>query len=174
MTNKHKRRQLFIDRPVQVVLLFRALLYWAVCLMAQLLLVFFFAMVTSSEEDFFANGPQLWWHLQLLLLSSAVILPVILLDLLKLSHRWVGPVFRLRKCLHALSRREPVPPIRFRNGDFWQDLAGDINAVAAELNRQRAASPKDEELVAIGTAHATSALEALRGPEAEPASAAAI
>jgi hypothetical protein len=174
MNRKHQRRQIFIDRPIQVALLFRAVQYWAVCLIAQLMLVFFFAIVSMSADEFYANGPQLWWHLQLSVLASAVILPVMLLDLLKLSHRWVGPVFRLRKCLHALSRRESVPPLRFRDGDFWQELAGDLNAVATELHRQREPSPEDEDSVAIGSPQAKSSLEALRGSDSKPASAAAI
>lgn len=172
MTHNHQRRQLFIDRPVQVTLLLRALLYWAVCLMAQLLMVFFFAMVSSSADDFLANGPQLWWHLQLSVIASLVLLPVILLDLLKLSHRWVGPISRLRTTLKALSRGEPVPPVRFREKDFWQDLAGDLNVVAVELHRQSAASPEESE--GIGQPSATNSLEALSGPESEPVSSAAI
>ena len=172
MTQKLQRRQLFIDRPVQVALLLRALLYWAVCLMSQLLMVFFFAIVTSSADDFLANGPQLWWHLQLSVVASTVLLPVILLDLLKLSHHWVGPISRLRTTLKALSRGEPVSPIRFRDKDFWQDLAGDVNVVAAELKRQSAPSPEESE--GIEQPHATSALEPVPGPKAEPVSAAAI
>jgi hypothetical protein len=172
MTHNHQRRHLFIDRPLQVALLFRALLYWAVCLMAQLLMVFFFAIVSSSSDDFLANGPQLWFHLQLSVVASLVLLPVILLDLLKLSHRWVGPISRLRKSLSALSRGESVPPIRFRGGDFWQELASDVNVVAAELSRQRAASPEESE--GIGEPLATNTREPAAGSKSEPVSAAAI
>lgn len=170
MTNSNLRRSLFIDRPVQVTLLLRAMLYWAVCLMAQLLMVFFFAIVTSSQDDFSANGPQLWWHLQLSIIAAAVLLPVLLLDLLKLSHRWVGPISRLRTTLHALSRGERVRPVRFRDGDFWQELAGDLNVVAAELDRQEDSSPAVS--VVNGSPAAANTLEALRGPESSPTQAA--
>ena len=170
MTNSNQRRSLFIDRPVQMALLLRALLYWAVSLMAQLLMVFFFAVVTSSQDDFTAKGPQLWWHLQLSVLAAAVLLPVLLLDLLRLSHRWVGPIFRLRTSLHALSKGERVPPIRFRDGDFWQEVAVDLNVVAAELDRQGVASP--EVPVVNSSPAATNRLEAVRGPESSPTQAA--
>lgn len=90
---QQQRRSLFIDRPVQMALLFRALLYLTVSLMAQLLMVFFFAFITSSQDDFIANGPRLWWHLQLSVVAWMVLIPIILLDLLKLSHRWVGRSF---------------------------------------------------------------------------------
>ncbi len=142
MTHRHQRRRLFIDRPIQITVLFRALWYWAVCLVAQLLIVFFFATATSTEGDFSAIGPQLRWHLQLTVIAAAVLLPIILLDILKLSHRWVGPIFRLRTSLHSLSRGESVPAVRFRENDFWQELAGDLNVVAAELDRHRTGRPQ--------------------------------
>jgi hypothetical protein len=141
--SKHHRRALFIDRPVQVAVLSRVMLYWALCAIAQILMVLFFAVVTSSQQAFINYGPQLWWHLQLSLIASAVLLPIILMDVLKLSHRWVGPIFRLRASLKALSRGEAVAEVRFRDGDFWQELAGDLNAVAAEIERHKAVATEE-------------------------------
>ena len=132
----NKRRRLFVDRPVQVALILRATLYWVMCLVAQLLMVFVFAVITSPQ-DVYSNESHLWWHFQLAVLAAIVLLPLILLDVLKLSHRWVGPVFRLRMSLQALSKGKSISPICFREHDFWQDLAGDLNVVAAELDRQR-------------------------------------
>jgi len=133
----HKRRQFFIDRPIQSALLVRATLYWTVSLLVQLLLVFFFSIISSSPDSFYANSDHLWRHIQLAVVAAGLVLPMILLDIVKLSHRWVGPVFRLRTSLHALSRGEMVAPIRFREGDFWQELAGDFNVIATELNEHR-------------------------------------
>jgi hypothetical protein len=134
------RRRLFIDRPIQTALLLRATSYWAVCLLVQVLMIVFFAVVTSSPDSFYARLDALWTHLQLSLVAAAVVLPLLLLDIVKLSHRWVGPIFRLRTSLQALSRGEPVTPIRFREGDFWQELAGDFNVIATELSQYRAQS----------------------------------
>jgi hypothetical protein len=166
MSHQHLRRRLFIDRPIQVAVLFRALMYWAVCLFAQLLMVFFFSAVTSNQEDFIANGPQLWWHLQLTAAASFVLLPIILLDLLKLSHRWVGPIFRLRNALKSLGQGETITPVQFRQRDFWQDLAGDLNAVAAKLDSR---SPRPEEPV-VNTSQ--SVFQAIPAPDSKPTSSA--
>jgi len=138
---KHQlRRRVFIDRPVQTALLVRATLYWIVSLATQLLLVFFFAAVTSSSDAFQSQKPQLWAYIQLSIFSSILLLPVFLRDILRLSHRWVGPIYRLRSSLQALNRGEAVPPIRFRKSDFWQELAGDFNVVSTELAHLRSAS----------------------------------
>jgi hypothetical protein len=143
MSHQHHRRRMFIDRPIQSALLFRAAAYWGVSLMTQLLFVFFFAVVSSSPDSFYAKSNHLWWHLELSVIGAMLLLPMILLDILRLSHRWVGPIFRLRSSLQALSRGACVPPIRFREGDFWQELAGDFNVVAAELAQRRGTSPTE-------------------------------
>jgi len=137
-----------------------------VCLFAQLLMVFFFSAVTSNQDDFTANGPQLWWHLQLTAAASFVLLPIILLDLLKLSHRWVGPIFRLRNSLKSLSQGETILPVQFRQRDFWQDLAGDLNAVAAKLDSHNT-SPEQPAVTA-----AQSACQAISSPDSKPTSSA--
>lgn len=149
MSRQHLRRRIFIDRPIQIAVLLRTFMYWTVCLMAQLLMVFFVAAVTSTQDDFVAHGPQLWWHLQLTAAASLVLLPIILLDVLKLSHRWAGPILRLRNSLKSLGRGEAVSAVKFREKDFWQDLAADLNVVAAELDRRRANGPQEPVVTAF-------------------------
>lgn len=139
MSKKQLRRRIFIDRPIQLAVLLRTALYWMMCTMAQVLMVLFFGVVASSQNDFPSLHPQVMWHLQITLLASVALLPILLWDVLKLSHRWVGPIFRMRAALKALSRGESIDELRFRGRDFWQDLAGDLNAVAAELDKARAA-----------------------------------
>jgi hypothetical protein len=140
MAKHQQRRRVFIDRQVQTALLVRATLYWLLSLATQLLLVFFFAVVTSSSHDFQARIVELTWYMRISMIGAILLLPVMLLDVLKLSHRWVGPIFRLRASMQALNRGEAVPPIRFRKSDFWQELAGDFNVVSTELAHLRSAS----------------------------------
>jgi hypothetical protein len=167
MAHQHLRRRIFIDRPLQIAVLLRTLMYWGVCLMAQLLMVFFVAAVTSTQDDFIAHGPQLWWHLQLTAAASLVLLPIILFDVLKLSHRWAGPILRLRNSLKSLGRGEAIPPVKFRQKDFWQDLAGDLNVVAAELDRRRGSSAQEPIVTA-----SQNTLQTMSVPDSKPASSA--
>lgn len=140
MKKTHLRRRIFIDRPIQAAILLRTALYWGMITMAQVLMVLFFGIIMSSQNDFPSLHPQVWWHLQITLLASIAILPILLWDVLKLSHRWVGPIFRLRAALRALSRGEAISEVRFRDRDFWKELGSDLNAVAAELERTRSAN----------------------------------
>lgn len=139
MSRNYQRRRLFIDRPLQTAVLLRTGLYWAMVTVAQMLMTVFFGIVTSSQSDFPTLHPQVLWHLQITLFVSLALLPIVLWDVLKLSHRWVGPIFRLRAALRTLGRGEQCEEVRFRDRDFWQDLAVDLNAVAAEIERARTA-----------------------------------
>jgi hypothetical protein len=141
MSRPYQRRQRFIDRPIQGALIVRAILFWALTLLTQVLLMIFLAVLFSSPDGFYANLGELAWYLKLTAYGSLLVLPMILFDLVRLSHRWVGPIYRLRSALQALGRGDQVPPIRFREGDYWQELAGDFNVIAAELTRLRHASP---------------------------------
>jgi hypothetical protein len=159
MGSRSQRRRLFIDYPVQGTLLIRAVVFWMVTIISQVLMVLFFAMMMSdSVADFNIRGQQLWWHLELVMLASALILPAILLDFLRLSHRWVGPVFRLRASLQALNRGEAVEPIAFREGDFWQELAVEFNRAADELKRLRSAEVATDDFVRVADANRTTTL----------------
>ena len=140
MRPSNVRRLWFIDRPIQGALLLRAILYWAASLASQIALVAFLTMITSSPDDFYVNVGRLGSYIRLTLFAAVLVLPIVLRDMVRLSHRWVGPIYRLRTALQALSRGETVAPIRFREGDYWQELAGDFNTIAAEMNRHRAAA----------------------------------
>ena len=146
MNARPKRRRLFIDMPVQVALVLRATLYWVVAVATQVFvinLVLILGSTSQAPNAFNMPDVQTRWLLQLVILASVLVLPVLLYDVVRLSHRWVGPVYRLRTSLQSLSRGETVAPIAFRAGDFWQELAGDFNVIAAELNRRRASdAPK--------------------------------
>jgi len=142
----YKRRRILIDLPIQGALLIRVGLYWIVSIFAQVLIIHMVCILGSlsaAPNAFSVPNLQLRWLLELVVFASALVLPIILFDAVRLSHRWVGPIFRLRSALQALSRGEEVAPIAFRAGDFWQEVAGDFNVVAAELNRRRRSAPED-------------------------------
>jgi hypothetical protein len=138
MRKQHARTRLYIDRPIQFAIIVRALTYWTVCLTMQILAVTFLPVLFHPPENFYAIGEHFWWTLGFGMLGSIVALPLIVMDILRLSHRWVGPVFRLRSYLRSLRNRQPVGRLSFRAGDFWQDLAADVNSVVMELTEARA------------------------------------
>jgi nitrogen fixation/metabolism regulation signal transduction histidine kinase len=61
------------------------------------------------------------------------LLPVFVIDTIKLSHRFAGPIFALRRAMREVVQGKPARQARFRSNDFWHELAEDYNAMLAKL-----------------------------------------
>jgi hypothetical protein len=53
-----------------------------------------------------------------------------------LSNRFVGPMYRLRGAIRDVARGKDIQPLKFRNDDFWQDVAGDFNDLLERIPRE--------------------------------------
>jgi hypothetical protein len=76
---------------------------------------------------------NLWWSQGPILLVMFFLLPVFVLDTIKLSHRFAGPIFSLRRAIRGIAQGEAPKKLKFRRLDFWHDLAEDYNAMLARL-----------------------------------------
>ena len=62
-----------------------------------------------------------------LLCVMFMLVPVYIWDVVKLSNRFAGPMYRLRGILNELADGGRASQLRFRPGDFWQETATDFN-----------------------------------------------
>ena len=131
------RHQLLIDRTVQVALLWRTALYSGACA------VYFIVILVCTESLSDPDEPLLdallrciddaiYWAPGLMLL-----VPVMAYDLLRMTNRFAGPVFRLRREMQRLLDEESEYPLSFRDGDYWAELADIFNELRAELHELR-------------------------------------
>jgi len=121
------RRRLFIDHQVQGVLLLRAFLYWLVCVGLMTAMLVVWRGFTGPVQTLPALFAELWFQYAPALVVSVLVLPLVLFDVVRLSNRFVGPVYRLRQRMRQLARGEKAAPIKFREGDFWLELADEFN-----------------------------------------------
>ncbi len=63
--------------------------------------------------------------------------PVIAYDMLRLTNRFAGPFFRLRREMKKLIDRESIDPLSFRDGDYWIEVADIFNEIRDELMELR-------------------------------------
>jgi hypothetical protein len=77
----------------------------------------------------------MWFYYGPALVASFLLLPLVVIDIIRISHRFAGPLVRMRAAMRSLARNERVAPISFREDDFWLEFAQDFNAVAARLQR---------------------------------------
>ncbi len=154
------RRQLFVDPKVQGALILRVVLYWVICVVTITLMLLCWRILTGPARPFYVHFDEMWFHFGPALVASFLLLPLMIYDVVQISNRFCGPLFRLRRCVRALARGEYVAPISFRDGDFWPEFAQEFNALLVRLEPE---AKREQELP-----KAESPL-----PEEEPAAAAA-
>ncbi len=143
MTQRHAfpRKKLFVNREIQGRLLARTALYWVLYHAVLWMAMFFFryaehrgAVMAGAEPRQFSDlyGQFVHEH-QSLWLCALAILPIVLWDLLKFSHRVVGPLVRFQRTLQSLTAGQTVQEVRLRNGDLLFDLQTTFNQYLASL-----------------------------------------
>lgn len=145
-----QRKKHFIDANVQGSLVRRVISHWLVFLIVAFVVSFILQVLTDPFRPLSAHLRDMWWTHGPFLIVVLFLLPVYVIDTIKLSHRFAGPVFRLRRAICKVAEGETPQPIKFRKSDFWQELANDYNAMLAHLNalpenREAEQSPAAEE-----------------------------
>jgi hypothetical protein len=136
MTPSHRKRtQLYVDPKVQGALALRVVLYWIVCILAVTVMLLCWELLTAPVRELSTRLNDMWFHYGPALVASFLLLPLVVLDIIRMSHRFAGPLVRMRAAMRSLARCETVAPISFREDDFWLEFAQDFNAVAARLQR---------------------------------------
>lgn len=136
----YPRKQLLVDPRVQGALMFRTAFYWLACLSTILMMVLCWRIVTGPARIFYMHFDDMWFHFGPGIIAALLMLPLLIIDSLRMSNRFAGPLFRLRGQMRQVARGERVEPIRFRDGDFWHDMANEWNAVVARMQRDMPAA----------------------------------
>ncbi len=141
MTKPEPRKRLFVNRAIQGHLLARTALYWMLYHGVLWMAMFFCRYAehrgavqagasprTFNElySEFTHDNLSLW-------VCSLAILPVVLWDLLTVSHRIVGPLVRFQRTLESLTAGDPIAPVTLRKGDLLHDLQDSFNQYLSTL-----------------------------------------
>ena len=140
MKNKFKRSRLFVDAKVQGALVLRTFAYWWMCLLILTIWLVGWRVLNEPADLFSAHLAAVWNQFGPAAIASFLLLPIVLVDIIRLSNRFAGPMYRMRREIRNLVKGDPVEGIRLRDGDFWQDFATDLSQVIARYQElQRAA-----------------------------------
>jgi nitrogen fixation/metabolism regulation signal transduction histidine kinase len=139
------RKKTFVDPKVQGALVRRLVLHWLVFFSVAALVAFCLQVLTNPFKPIEEHAREVWWTHGPFLLVMFLMLPVFIVDTIKLSHRFAGPIYRLRHVIRAIARGEKYQPLKFREMDFWQDLAEDFNEMVERLKSERTANSFDED-----------------------------
>lgn len=132
------RRRVFVDRVVQGALIRHMMRCW-------LISYALFGGLTLAGWIFIHPGLQAFvgpeaFMAEVLpmavvgLVSAMVVLPLYLWGLVRVSHRFAGPIIRLKRVMRVAADGGPLDPIHFRDDDFWQELATSYNDLLIRIH----------------------------------------
>ena len=127
------RSKNFIDSNVQGALTRRIIFHWLVFMAVTSVVAFVLQVLSDPFRGLTSHLQDLWWSQGPFLLVTVFLLPVFVMDAVKLSHRFAGPIFNLRRSIRSVAAGDQPRKVSFRKGDFWQDLADDYNQMLVTL-----------------------------------------
>jgi hypothetical protein len=143
-----QRKRTYIDGKVQGALARRMIWHWCLFLLAASGAAFLLEVFLNPFEPFNVKMVRIWKTHGPFLLTALFLVPVFVRDAVALSHRFVGPVTRLRTSLRSLANgTEATAPMKLRPDDFWHDMAEEFNEVRERMAQleQATTTPRDEE-----------------------------
>lgn len=139
----NRRHRVLIDLPVQLGMALRLVALWLATMAVASLIAVLMQFYSDPQSGLLNHllDPKNW---VVNIVALVVTLPIAVLYLFRFSHRFAGPVFRLRKEMRKLAEEGSAPPLKFRQGDYWRDMADEFNALAERLARSEAARNADQ------------------------------
>ncbi len=128
------RKKTFVDPKVQGALVRRLVLHWCAFIAAAAVVAFVLQVLSNPFRSIREHAEQVWWTHGPFLLVLVFLLPVFIVDTIKLSHRFTGPIYRLRQTVRNLAQGGKFTPMKFRDLDFWHGLADDFNLMVDRLS----------------------------------------
>ena len=102
------RRKKFIDAPVQGSLVRRLVLHWMLFLIITALAGFLLQVLSNPFRSVSLHFQDISYTHGPLLLVMFFLLPVFIVDTIKLSHRFTGPIFALRRAMREVAEGKPA------------------------------------------------------------------
>jgi hypothetical protein len=135
--SRSQRKQHYIDTHVQGALLRRICAHWLVFFFVSAFAIILLQTLlgdpskTLMERLGFETGEFMFMGIVML-----AVFPAFLLDTIRFSNRFVGPIARVRRYLRQLRDGE-TSHCSFRDDDFWSEMATEFNAVADLVESQK-------------------------------------
>jgi hypothetical protein len=136
--SKSKRTKILVDPKVQWAIGRRVMYHWFMFGICFISLNIFIRTLLSIANQSIMDSLLISVRSQIpVLFIFSVMLPMFLLDTMKLTNRFAGPMFRLRNAMRALPSDAQGAMLKFRSGDFWPEAADEFNRVAKEVDSLR-------------------------------------
>jgi hypothetical protein len=141
MSQPFKRSRLWIDPPFQARLLLRMVGYFLLYIFLVWHISFFFEVVrhvasSGTYQLTFQLYLDYFWKQQPLVWAMVLVVPTLLYDLLKFSHRVAGPLYRCRNVMRDMAAGKKVPQFQPRRHDLMVELFAAFNLLIQACNER--------------------------------------
>jgi len=138
------RTTLFVDREVQSGVAKTVGLHWTAFIVCNLLgLLLWVRLFERPELAWGEVVSQAVARFAPFLIVSLVLLPAFIFDTLKMTHRFAGPISRLRSELKRACSGRPVCELKFRDNDYWREIANGFNELTRRAGLERLPTASD-------------------------------
>ncbi len=135
--SRSQRKQNYVDSHVQGALLRRICLHWVVFFVVAAVAIIFLQALMGDPAQTIAQRIRFetkeFMFMGMVMVS---LFPAFMLDTIRFSNRFVGPIARLRRFLRDLQKGN-TEHCSFRDNDFWNDMATEFNYVADLVAAQK-------------------------------------
>ena len=133
---REKRRRIWIDR-FQTYLALRSAFFFVCYQIGGWSLVIFERQIVDGLSRVVGSEITTPWFF--ILMAAIVVLAFLAIyDSVKFVHRLVGPVYRFRKTIQAITAGNEVELLTLRKGDFLQDMNDEFNEMLKVLEQRGA------------------------------------
>lgn len=135
--SRMQRKQNFIDRDVQGALLRRIFAHWLVFfVVVSMSVVGLQAMLGDPAQTLNDRLKSEVGEFAFMAIILLALFPAFMLDTIRFSNRFVGPISRLRRHLCQLKDKN-TQRCSFRENDYWGEVAEEFNQVAEVVEKQQ-------------------------------------
>ena len=127
---KLKRKQNYVDSSVQGALVRRIFMHW--CVFFGVSTISILGMQTLLGDPGLTFMQRLSSQMGSFVFIALMILamfPAFMLDAIRFSNRFVGPIVRFRRHLRELGDQQNSNHCNFRDSDFWTEMAAEFNRI---------------------------------------------
>lgn len=133
--NRKHRKQNYIDGHVQGALLRRICFHWvAFFVVSAASIVLLQALLGDPSLSIVQRMQHEIAEFTFMGIVMLALFPAFMLDTIRFSNRFVGPIARVRRHLRQLGAGD-TERCKFRNNDFWIALAEEYNVVAEKVEQ---------------------------------------
>ncbi|WP_250931256.1 hypothetical protein [Aporhodopirellula aestuarii] len=125
-----KRTRTVIDREVQYGVIWKIAVHWmALFACNSIALVIWVGLFEQPDLSWKQTLSDSFRRFLPFFVITAALIPAFVVDTLKLTNRFAGPISRLRSELSNAAEGRPVRHLKFRDNDFWREIADGFNAL---------------------------------------------